>query len=94
MKIEITETPKVTYDKVIYVFKAKIGDVEYQISRHEDDNGSETFCDPEPNSDEIYEAIELLFEHSLFHYNTTQAGAIINLDDDREFFWSESNLPD
>jgi hypothetical protein len=81
MKIEITETPKVTYDKVIYVFKAKIGDVEYQISRHEDDNGSETFCDPEPNSDEIYEAIELLFENDGFHYNTTQAGETIDLED-------------
>tara|TARA_E500000178_G_scaffold146943_1_gene146615 strand:+ start:402 stop:647 length:246 start_codon:yes stop_codon:yes gene_type:complete len=81
MKIEITETPKVTYDKVIYGFKAKIKDVEYEIFRHEDDNGAETFCDPEPNSDEIYEAIELLFEDDRFHYNTSQSGEIIDLED-------------
>ena len=80
MKIEITETPKVTYDKIIYVFKAKIGDVEYQIARHEDDNGSETFCHPEPNSDEIYVAVEAIFENDNFHYNTTQAGETIDLE--------------
>jgi len=80
MKIEITETPQITYNKVIYAFKAKIKDVEYQIHRHEDDNGAETFCDPEPNSDEIYEAVEAIFENDSFHYNTTQAGETIDLE--------------
>ena len=74
MKIKITKTPEITYNKVIYVFKVKIEDTEYQLSRHEDDNGAELFVEPQPKSDEVYEAIEDLFFHDDFHYNTTQAG--------------------
>ena len=81
MKIEITETPKITYNKVIYVFKAKIEDKEYKIARHEDDNGAELYVDPEPEKDEVYDALEELFFHYDFHYNTTQAGEIIDLED-------------
>ena len=74
MKIQITETPKITYNKIIYVFKVKIKDIEYQLSRHEDDNGAELFVEPQPKEDEVYDAIEDLFYHDNFHYNTTQAG--------------------
>ena len=41
MKIEITETPKITYSKIIYAFKVKVEGVEYKIGRNEDDNGAE-----------------------------------------------------
>ncbi len=74
MKIEITKTPEITYNKVIYVFKAKVEDKEYKIGRHEDDNGAELYIEPQPESDEVYNAIEELFFHDDFHYNTTQAG--------------------
>ena len=74
MKIEITETPKITYNKIIYVFKAKVEGKEYKIGRHEDDNGAELYVEPQPESDEVYNAIEELFFHDDFHYNTTQAG--------------------
>ena len=56
MKIEITETPKITYNKVVYMFKAKIEDKEYKIGRHEDDNGAELFVEPHPEKDEVYDA--------------------------------------
>ena len=84
MKIKITETPKITYNKVIYVFKVKIQDTEYQLSRHEDDNGAELFVEPQPKSDEVYEAIENLFYHDHFHYNTSQAGEEYFTDEDDE----------
>ena len=84
MKIKITETPKITYNKVIYVFKVKIEDTEYQLSRHEDDNGAELFVEPQPKSDEVYEAIEDLFYHDHFHYNTSQAGEEFFTDEDDE----------
>ena len=84
MKIKITETPKITYNKVIYVFKVKIQDTEYQLSRHEDDNGAELFVEPQPKSDEVYEAIEDLFYHDHFHYNTSQAGEEFFTDEDDE----------
>ena len=84
MKIKITETPKITYNKVIYVFKVKIEDTEYQLSRHEDDNGAELFVEPQPKSDEVYEAIENLFYHDHFHYNTSQAGEEYFTDEDDE----------
>ncbi len=74
MKIKITKTPEITYNKVIYVFKAKVEDKEYKIGRHEDDNGAELYVEPEPETDEVYNAIEELFFHDDFHYNTTQAG--------------------
>ena len=47
---------------------------EYKIGRHEDDNGAELYIEPQPESDEVYNAIEELFFHDDFHYNTTQAG--------------------
>ena len=81
MKIEITETPKITYNKVVYVFKAKVEGVEYKLSRHEDDNGTELYIDPEPETDEIYEALENLFFADDFHYNTTQAGETLEVED-------------
>lgn len=81
MKIEITETPKITYNKIIYVFKAKVEGKEYKISRHEDDNGAELYVDPTPEKDEVYNAIENLFYHDDFHYNTTQAGETIEVED-------------
>ena len=84
MKIKITETPKITYNKVIYVFKVKIEDTEYQLFRHEDDNGAELFVEPQPKSDEVYEAIENLFYHDHFHYNTSQAGEEYFTDEDDE----------
>ena len=84
MKIEITETPKITYNKIIYVFKVKIKDTEYQLSRHEDDNGAELFVEPQPKSDEVYEAIEDLFFHDDFDYNTVQAGEEICTHEDDE----------
>ena len=74
MKIEITETPKITYNKIIYVFKAKVEGKEYKIGRHEDDNGAELYVEPQPESDEVYNAIENLFFHDDFDYNTSQAG--------------------
>ena len=80
MKIKITEKPEVTYSKVIYVFKAKVGDKEYKICRHEDDNGAELFVEPQPETDEVYDAIENLFWHDNFHYNTTQAGEILEVE--------------
>ena len=80
MKIEITETPKITYSKVIYVFKAKIEDIEYEISRHDDDNGADLYVEPFPEKDEVYDAIENLFYHDRFHYNTTQAGEVLEVD--------------
>jgi len=81
MKIEITETPKITYSKIIYVFKAKVEGVEYKLGRHEDDNGAELFVEPTPEKDEVYDALEELFFHDDFHYNTTQAGETIDLKD-------------
>lgn len=81
MKIEITETPKITYNKIIYVFKAKVEDKEYEISRHEDDNGAELYVEPQPETDEVYDAIEELFFNDSFDYNTTQAGETIDLED-------------
>ena len=60
MKIEITETPKITYNKIIYVFKAKIEGMEYEISRHDDDNGADLYVEPFPEKDEVYDAIENL----------------------------------
>ena len=80
MKIEITETPKVTYSKIIYVFKAKIEGIEYEISRHNDDNGADLYVEPFPEKDEVYDAIENLFYHDRFHYNTTQAGEVLEVD--------------
>lgn len=80
MKIEITEKPEVTYSKIIYVFKAKIEDKEYKICRHEDDNGAELFVEPQPETDEIYDAIEEIFFHDHFHYNTTQEGEILEFE--------------
>ena len=79
MKIEITETPKITYSKIIYAFKVKVEGVEYKIGRHEDDNGAELFVEPQPETDEVYDAIENLFWHDNFHYNTTQAGEILEV---------------
>ena len=81
MKIEITETPKITYSKIIYVFKAKVEGVEYKLGRHEDDNGAELFVEPTPEKDEVYDALEELFFHDSFDYNTTQAGETIDLED-------------
>ena len=80
MKIKITETPNITYNKIIYVFKAKIEGTEYIISRHDDDNGAEVFIEPFPEKDEVYDAIENLFFHDNFHYNTTQEGEILEVD--------------
>ena len=80
MKIEITETPKVTYSKIIYVFKAKIEGIEYEISRHDDDNGADLYVEPFPEKDEVYDAIENLFYHARFHYNTKQAGEVLEVD--------------
>ena len=80
MKIEITETPKVTYSKIIYVFKAKIEGIEYEISRHDDDNGADLYVEPFPEKDEVYDAIENLFYHDRFHYNTTQAGEVLEVE--------------
>ena len=80
MKIEITETPKITYNKIIYVFKAKVEGKEYKIGRHEDDNGAELYIEPQPETDEVYNAIENLFFDDHFHYNTTQAGEKIFID--------------
>ena len=80
MKIEITETPKITYSKIIYAFKVKVEGVEYKIGRHEDDNGAELFVEPQPETDEVYDAIENLFWHDNFHYNTTQAGEILEVE--------------
>ncbi len=87
MKIEITETPKITYNKIIYVFKVKIEGKEYKIGRHEDDNGSDLYVEPQPKTDDVYNAIENLFFHDNFHYNTTQAGEeiFINTDDEMIF---------
>ena len=51
MKIEITETPEITYNKIIYIFKVKIEGIEYKLSRHEDDNGAELYIEPEPEKD-------------------------------------------
>ena len=80
MKIEITETPKITYNKIIYVFKVMIEGIQYQLSRHEDDNGAELYVEPEPENNEVYDAIENLFYHARFHYNTTQAGEVLEVD--------------
>ena len=80
MKIEITETPKITYNKIIYVFKAKIEGMEYEISRHDDDNGADLYVEPFPEKDEVYDAIENLFYHDRFHYNTTQAGEVLEVE--------------
>ena len=80
MKIEITETPKITYSKIIYAFKVKVEGVEYKIGRHDDDNGAELFVEPQPETDEVYDAIENLFWHDNFHYNTTQAGEILEVE--------------
>jgi hypothetical protein len=80
MKIEITETPKITYSKIIYVLKVKVEGVEYKIGRHEDDNGAELFVEPTPEKDEVYDAIENLFYHDRFHYNTTQEGEILEVE--------------
>ena len=80
MKIEITETPKITYSKIIYAFKVKVEGVEYKIGRPEDDNGAELFVEPQPETDEVYDAIENLFWHDNFHYNTTQAGEILEVE--------------
>ena len=84
MKIEITETPKITYNKIIYVFKAKVEGKEYKISRHEDDNAAELYVEPKPETDEVYNAIEDLFFHDNFHYNTTQAGEEFFIDDEED----------
>ena len=81
MKIEITETPKITYSKIIYAFKVKVEGVEYKIGRHEDDNGAELFVEPQPETDEVYDAIEKLFLQDDFDYNTTQAGEILTIVD-------------
>ena len=81
MKIEIIKAPKITYNKVVYVFEAKIDDKEYKIGRHEDDNGAEVYVDPHPEKDEVYDAIENLFFHDNFHYNTTQAGETLEVED-------------
>ena len=81
MKIEITETPKITYNKIIYIFKAIVEGKEYKIGRHEDDNGAELFVEPQPETDEVYEAIENLFFHDDFDYNTVQAGEIIDIEE-------------
>ena len=87
MKIEITKTPKITYNKVIYVFKAKVEGKEYKIGRHEDDNGAELYIEPQPESDEVYNAIENLFFHDDFDYNTSQAGEEIFIDTDDEMIF-------
>ncbi len=81
MKIEITETPKITYNKVIYMFKAKIEDKEYKIGRHEDDNGAELFVEPHPEKDDVYDAIENLFFHDDFDYITVKAGETLEVED-------------
>jgi hypothetical protein len=82
MKIEITETPKITYNKVIYVLKIKVEDTEYKVSRHEDDNAAELYIEPHPEKDEVYDAIENLFSHDDFHYNTTQSGDTLEVEGD------------
>ena len=82
MKIKITETPKITYNKIIYVFKLVVEDIEYQISRHEDDNGAELFVEPQPEKDEVYDAIENLFYHDDFDYNTAQSGEEFSIDEE------------
>ena len=87
MKIEITETPKITYNKIIYVFKVMIEGIQYQLSRHEDDNGAELFVEPQPETDEVYEAIENLFFHDDFDYNTSQAGEKFYIDDEDEMIF-------
>jgi hypothetical protein len=33
MKIEITETPKITYNKIIYVFKAKVENIKLVVMK-------------------------------------------------------------
>ena len=87
MKIEITETPKITYNKIIYVFKVIVEGKEYQLSRHEDDNGADLFVEPQPETDEVYEAIENLFFHDDFDYNTSQAGEKFYIDDEDEMIF-------
>ena len=87
MKIEITETPKITYNKIIYVFKVMIEGIQYQLSRHEDDNGAELYVEPQPETDEVYEAIENLFFHDDFDYNTSQAGEKFYIDDEDEMIF-------
>ena len=87
MKIEITETPRITYNKIIYVFKVMIEGIQYQLSRHEDDNGAELFVEPQPETDEVYEAIENLFFHDDFDYNTSQAGEKFYIDDEDEMIF-------
>ena len=74
MKIEITQKPKITYNKIIYVFKVKVGGKEYKIGRHEDDNGAELYVEPQPETGEVYEAIENLFFHDDFDYSTAEVG--------------------
>ena len=81
MKIEITEKPRVTYSKIVYMFKAKIEDKEYKIGRHEDDNGAELFVEPHPEKDEVYDAIENLFFHDDFDYITAKAGETLEIED-------------
>ena len=88
MKVEITETPKITYNKIIYVFKAKVEGKEYKIGRHEVlipspflDNRPELYVTPHPKSDKVYDAIEKLFLQDDFDYNTTQAGEILTIVD-------------
>ena len=80
MKIEITKTPEITYSKIIYVFKAKVEGVEYKIGRHEDDNGAKLFIEPQPETEKVYYAIEELFFHDHFHYNTTQEGDVLEVE--------------
>ena len=87
MKIEITETPKITYNKIIYVFKVMIEGIQHQLSRHEDDNGAELYVEPQPETDEVYEAIENLFFHDDFDYNTSQAGEKFYIDDEDEMIF-------
>ena len=79
MKIEITQAPEITYTKVVYLFKAKIQDIEYKIGRRQDSYGEEIYIEPRPKKEEVNTAIENLFTHKDFHYNTTQEGTEFTL---------------
>lgn len=93
MKIEITETPRLTHERICYVFTAKIEGKEYEIGRHETwskcatdeyNNENKHFnVAPHPEKIEIYDAIQNLFINKDFHRNTTQEGEVfeINLSD-------------
>ena len=40
----------------------------------------ELFVEPQPETDKVYDAFEELFFNDNFHYNTTQAGEILEVE--------------